>query len=1134
MVRQTAKVLFFEILGGLLFLAVAAAALVAVRLAQGPVELGVFKHEIEQALSEIRDGREVRLDRASLEWSPEARRLWVTASGLEFRDSKGQLAGEADQAFITFDASALFLGDLEIVALTLDGGFMRVDQLSPSVWSVAGEPLPPIPAGDFPDTPAEWLDTLNRILTSMIAEGQIAVPEMRLEDVSFRNLALDLTLEDGTQLMRMVSAEGQLSRTAGDLRLRVSGQGVGPGLPRGLAVDLRTSGGFDTLVGEMAFADWSISELATRIGIRDDRVTGLPADMAFRFEARRSRGLTGVSAEAVAGGGAVRVAETAVPVSRFEGQVDYDPLTDTAAVRFDSLDAGVVRGRLRLQVDQAVYGGRVQTGGAEPGVRPSSPTSAEEATGERTFALTSPQLDIDARPVFPELWTFEDLSLEGRASLDGHRLWLDQARLKTGPAVVRASGRLARVLDRGPSDLPFELDVVAEVDGPAGTRDVLRFWPIGLGEGARRFARDKIEAGTLTQARARIDVDADSFRKGYLADDAIAVDFSARDVRVRFMHDLPPVDAAAGSARLTGNALTVDLDRGRFGDWDLTDGQVDFPRFNPKGARFDVMAEGTGPVESLVADIFDSRLNLRDRTGFDPARLSGRGEVRFEMSRPALSRVPIEEVTLSATGVVRDGGLANAAAGIDLTETRADVSLDKSGIEISGLGRFGPADLTFDWREGFDDGDSLSKLNLQTTVTPDIVNRFGLLGRPYLTGEIPLEAQLDLDGGDVRRAHVEADLTPARIDLVEVGWLKPPGRSADAVIDYDFTGEVRLASGRLTSETAMLAGSLRLGEDGRLIEADLNRAYLQDRADVSGEMFRNPDGGLSLSLGGPFLDISNAVPDLGAMGAAGSLRSALTVDAEVETLRIGEGLDLSGARFAAISTADGLQSLSASGVLPDGSDMTTSYETDEAGGRLSLKSGNAGYLLDALFGADFLDGGVVTVEGDIRADGAPSILDVRVRDAQMRNAPVLTQILSIASLQGLADTLGGDGVRFTEIVAPIRVAGGRYVIDGGRASGPALGLTANGWVEPESGGLDLSGVLVPSFGVNSALGGIPIIGDLVVGRAGEGVFSLTYSVRGSLDKAQVSVNPLSAVTPGVLRRIFENPASTRLPDREAQ
>ncbi|MEL6956287.1 MAG: AsmA-like C-terminal region-containing protein, partial [Pseudomonadota bacterium] len=156
-------------------------------------------------------------------------------------------------------------------------------------------------------------------------------------------------------------------------------------------------------------------------------------------------------------------------------------------------------------------------------------------------------------------------------------------------------------------------------------------------------------------------------------------------------------------------------------------------------------------------------------------------------------------------------------------------------------------------------------------------------------------------------------------------------------------------------------------------------------------------------------------------------------------------------------------------------------------------------------------------------------LNIRVENARLRNAPFLTQILSLASLRGLADTLGGDGVLFSRIDLPLRSRAGRYVVQGGRASGPAMGLTVNGWVEPDAGGIAIDGVLVPSYGMNSALGGIPIIGDLFVSREGEGVFSLTYSVRGELERAQVAVNPLSAITPGVLRRIFENPTQTDLP-----
>ena len=72
----------------------------------------------------------------------------------------------------------------------------------------------------------------------------------------------------------------------------------------------------------------------------------------------------------------------------------------------------------------------------------------------------------------------------------------------------------------------------------------------------------------------------------------------------------------------------------------------------------------------------------------------------------------------------------------------------------------------------------------------------------------------------------------------------------------------------------------------------------------------------------------------------------------------------------------------------------------------------------------------------------------------------------------------------------------------------------------------IKGTLVPLFGINSVLGFIPLLGDLLVSKPGEGIIGRTYTVAGNADEPRVSVNPLSMVTPGILRRIFQG----RMPD----
>jgi hypothetical protein len=91
----------------------------------------------------------------------------------------------------------------------------------------------------------------------------------------------------------------------------------------------------------------------------------------------------------------------------------------------------------------------------------------------------------------------------------------------------------------------------------------------------------------------------------------------------------------------------------------------------------------------------------------------------------------------------------------------------------------------------------------------------------------------------------------------------------------------------------------------------------------------------------------------------------------------------------------------------------------------------------------------------------------------------------------------------------------------GRASGPAIGFTFQGLVDRDKNSIDLNGSLVPAYGLNSVLGAVPLLGDLLVSKPGEGIIGVTYRASGDLDEPMVAVNPLSAFAPGIFRRIFE-------------
>jgi hypothetical protein len=112
-------------------------------------------------------------------------------------------------------------------------------------------------------------------------------------------------------------------------------------------------------------------------------------------------------------------------------------------------------------------------------------------------------------------------------------------------------------------------------------------------------------------------------------------------------------------------------------------------------------------------------------------------------------------------------------------------------------------------------------------------------------------------------------------------------------------------------------------------------------------------------------------------------------------------------------------------------------------------------------------------------------------------------------------------IPFDQLEVPFAVGGGKFVLYDSYINGPKLGATIRGTVDIKNNIVDLDGTYIPLYGLNSALGSIPIFGSLLVGRRGEGVVGITYTVKGPAGNPRVLVNPLSIVAPGIFRQIFE-------------
>ena len=140
---------------------------------------------------------------------------------------------------------------------------------------------------------------------------------------------------------------------------------------------------------------------------------------------------------------------------------------------------------------------------------------------------------------------------------------------------------------------------------------------------------------------------------------------------------------------------------------------------------------------------------------------------------------------------------------------------------------------------------------------------------------------------------------------------------------------------------------------------------------------------------------------------------------------------------------------------------------------------------------------------------------------KVKEVPVFAKLLSLASLQGMADLLTGEGIRFTDFEMNFSNQKGLTIIEEMYAIGPAVSILMDGYIETNKL-ISLRGTLVPATTINRSIASIPVLGKILIGdKTGEGVFGVSFKVKGNSKDLKTTVNPIKSLTPRFITRTLE-------------
>jgi hypothetical protein len=618
-----------------------------------------------------------------------------------------------------------------------------------------------------------------------------------------------------------------------------------------------------------------------------------------------------------------------------------------------------------------------------------------------------------------------------------------------------------------------------------------------------------------------------------------ALDAQFRDGRADIVKGLPALHAPQGTIAIRGHSFTLgvplahtELPSGRqvlFREGRLT---VDDVSLNPPVGVVDFVASATAQAALEFADL--PGFGFAASAGLDKDAIEGQLEARTRVQLPMLDPIPLNEVRADARIQLTDSRSGRSAAGLKLNGATLSANLGKQALTVSGNVLLGGVSAKLAWQHALDaTADRQPPARIEAVLDAADRDALGLDINHMIIGDLPIAITIDGIGSGKTRTSLQADLTRAQLVLEGLTWTKQPGRPATLQSDivsgrggstelqnFKIVGEDIAADGWISLDKRqrlrafhfsdlVLNVSTRFELQGRVSDQDLLTVKAKGKTYDGRSFFR------SLFSAGKFID--TPLPQA-------KDRPSLDLEADIETVIGFNDTNLKNVSFRLQRRGDRVVSLEARGTYGGERSMLLAQVEITNGRRLLKVHTNDGG--SALRMVDFypsMRGGAAQLEVNLDGGGAADKTGLLLVDRfVILGDPVVTEVLLNSEAGRASPKVIRERVEFNHLRVPFSTGHGQFVLGESAINGDLLGATIRGKVDYSRKWISVEGTFVPLYGLNSIPHHVPILGPLLGGRTGEGLFGITFQVEGQMGKPQVIVNPLSLLTPGIFRQIFES------------
>lgn len=800
------------------------------------------------------------------------------------------------------------------------------------------------------------------------------------------------------------------------------------------------------------------------------------------------------------GAGVVQPNETTKPIP-FNGArsyFSYDP--QARLLRFDelSVDSKWVSGQAN---------GTAVLGEVDEGV------AFSDLVGQFTLS------DLTANPdgVYPTPVAIDTADVDFQLTLDPFRVRLGRLQINDQGKTLLVDG------DVQASDAGWRVALNAKMDGLVPKR-LLELWPVVLKTKTRKWL-----AANLLDARV-FNIDA-ALRVTPQMPPRTYVGFDFEAAKVKFLKTMPVITDGRGHFSLLDDRLVVALDDGRVmapqgGAVDVAGSSFILPDVRVKdGTPAIIRLATTSSATAVLSLLNQPPLQVMDKVQMPVTLAKGRAVLDGTLALPLKRGTQPAEVEYHFTGDLLGLSSDTLVKGRTLSAKRMALVVDNQGLSISGKAAFDNVDFDGAWTQPIGAGANKSKLRGQVAINKDALESFGVdLPEGMMAGTGTGQIALDFERGSAPRYTVTSDLRGLTLRVPQVSWVKPAGTTGGLTLAGRLGPQPTVDTLEVSGAGLEATGNVTLNAGGSLDRLRFNRLRIGNWLDVPVDLIgRGAGQPVQVVLRGGTLDLLKAEFDSASSGNAsgGAGPAGPPIEVNLDRLQLTNAIALTGlsGRFDTAKGLDGSFVAALNGgprvqgrVFPQSGRSAVQLTSNDAGGVLR----SAGLLKQIVGGTLSLT--LLPVGAGGAFDGRITAQAIRVKDT-----PGIAALLNAVSVVGLINEMNGDGIYFDTVEGDFRLTPNRLTLTQASAVGASMGLSMDGVYALDTAQMSMQGVITPVYLLNG-------IGSILT-RKGEGLFGFNYTLKGPAAKPKVSVNPLSALAPGMFRDILRG-SPTELPDVE--